>query len=103
MALPKLSAEQRQQALAKATAARHARSELLRQVTTGQLTVQDVLDRAATDETVKKTKVLQMVKALPGYGTTKAARLLDHADIPDNRRIGGLGTRQQQTLLDALT
>lgn len=31
---------------AKATAARHARSELLEQVTTGQLTVHDVLDRA---------------------------------------------------------
>lgn len=55
MALPKLSPEQRQQALDKAAAARHARSELLEQVKTGKLTVQDVFRRAETDETVGGT------------------------------------------------
>ena len=103
MALPNLSPEQRQQALAKAAAARRARSELLEQVKTGQLTVQDVLRRAETDETVKKTKVLQLLKAVPGYGSAKAHQLLEQVDIADNRRLGGLGPRQRQALLDTLT
>lgn len=102
-ALPSLSPEQRRQALDKAAAARQARSELLEQVKDGQLTVQDVLHRAETDEITKKTKVLQLLKALPGYGPTRAGQLLEHADIADNRRIGGIGPRQRQALLDALT
>lgn len=103
MALPNLSPEQRQEALDKAAAARRARSELLEQVKAGELTVQEVLQRAETDETVKKTKVLQLVKALPGYGSAKTTQLLEQLDIAENRRLGGLGQRQRQALLDTLT
>lgn len=103
MALPNLSPEQRQQALDKAAAARRARSELLEQVKNKDLTVQDVLQRAENDETIKNTKVLQVLKAVPGYGPAKASQLLEQLDIADNRRLGGLGPRQRQALLDTLT
>lgn len=85
--------EQRQQALDKAPAARQARSELLEQVKTGQLTVPQVLQRAEADEIAQKTKVPQLLKALPGYGPTKASQVLEHADITENWRVGGLGPR----------
>lgn len=102
MALPTLSPEQRQQALDKAAAARRARSELLDQIKKGTTTVGGVLQRAETDEIARKTKVTQLLKALPGYGPAKVSDLLEQAQIPENRKVGGLGERQRQALLTAL-
>ena len=103
MALPTMTAEQRTEALAKAAAVRKARSELIGQVKDGKVSVADLLRKAESDELVKKTKVVAVIKALPGVGPVKAAKLMDQADIPEDRRIGGLGARQRQALLDALS
>lgn len=103
MTLPTLSSVERQKALDKAAAARRARSELLDQVRTGALTVHEVLQRADTDEIVKRTKVTALLKALPRYGPARVNELLERTQIPDNRRIGGLGQRQRQALLAALS
>lgn len=102
MALPTLSEEQRKQALEKAAAARRARSELLEGIKTGTTTVESVLKRADTDEIVKKTKVTQLLKALPGYGPARVTQLLEQAQIAENRKLGGLGERQRQALLAAV-
>jgi len=102
MALPTLTPEQRAAALAKAGEVRRARSEMLAAVKAGTLDLKTVLDRAAKGEDmVKKTKVTAMIKALPGYGPAKAAKLMADAEIDENRRIGGLGDRQRQALLAA--
>ena len=103
MALPVLTAEQRADALAKATEARKARSELLSAVKAGELTVAAVLAKAETDEIVKKTKVSALLKALPGVGSVKAAKLLEGFSIAETRRIGGLGANQRQALIEAST
>ncbi len=66
MPLPTLTPEQRSEALAKAAAARTARKQLLDEVKAGKLSLADVLGRADSDELVKKTKILAIVKALPG-------------------------------------
>ena len=102
MALPTMTPEQRTQALAKAAAARTARKELLDKVKTGKLSLADVLKKSDTDELVKKTKVLAVVKALPGVGTVRAAQLLEQAQIVDTRRVGGLGARQREALIAAV-
>jgi hypothetical protein len=102
MALPTLTPEQRAAALAKAGEVRRARSEMLAAVKAGTLSLNAVLDRAAKgEEMVKKTKVTALIKALPGYGPAKAAKLMADAEIDENRRIGGLGERQRQALLTA--
>jgi hypothetical protein len=103
LALPPLTAEQRTQALVKATAARRARSEMLAALKTGQDTLDEVLARAEHDETEKKTKIAALLKALPGVGQKKTAALLDQAGILPARRAGGLGARQRRALLDALS
>ncbi len=100
MALPVLTDEQRAAALAKAAEARKVRSELFAAVKAGQLSVSAVLAKADTDEIVKKTKVLALIKALPGVGAVKAAKILDDLSIADTRRIGGLGANQRQALID---
>lgn len=54
-----------------------------------------------TDELVKKTKILAVIKALPGVGTVRAAQLLEQVRIVDTRRVGGLGARQREALIAA--
>ncbi|NNH69114.1 integration host factor [Nocardia uniformis] len=102
MALPTMTPEQRSEALAKAAAVRKARSELIAQVKQGSVSLAEVLKRADNEDLVKKTKVAAVIKALPGIGPVKAAKLMDEAEIPVDRRIGGLGSRQRAALLEAL-
>jgi len=82
--------------LAKAAAARTARKQLLDEVKAGKTGLAEVLARADTDELVKKTKVLAVVKALPEVGRVRAGQLLEQAQIVDTRRVGGLGARQRE-------
>src|SRR5580700_4680699 len=101
MALPTLTPEQRADALAKAQAARKKRSELLASVKAGKTSIAQVL--AQTDDITKKTKVAQVIKAMPGYGPAKAAAVMEEAGIDDNRRVGGLGEQQRKKLLEAVS
>ncbi len=103
MALPTLTPEQRAAALAKAHQARQARSSLLAGFSNGEDTVAAVLDRAESDPVAGKTKVAQLVRALPGYGLAKTSALLEQAGIAADRRVAGLGHRQREALLGALS
>lgn len=102
MALPTLTPEQRAQALAKAAEARKARSELLASIKSGKESIDKVLKKAKDDKTIGKTKVTQLLKAVPGLGAVKVAALLEQAGIDPDRRAAGLGDRQREALLDAL-
>jgi hypothetical protein len=102
VALPTLTPEQRADALAKAAEARKARSELLATIKSGKQTIASVLNRAKDDDTVGKTKVVALLKAVPGVGAVKAAALLEQAGVDPSRRAKGLGERQRTQLIDAL-
>jgi hypothetical protein len=103
MALPTLTAEQRQDALRLAAAARTARKQLLEEIARGEQTIPAVLDRAKTDAIVGKTKVTALVRSLPGYGPAKVTALLEQTGIAHSRRAADLTERQRQALADALT
>jgi ribosomal protein S13 len=100
MSLPTMSEQDRQAALAKAQQARTTRRDLLNRLKTGQASITDALD--SEDPAIQKTKVTALLKALPGYGETTVARLMEHLGIPENRRVRGLGERQRATLLATL-
>jgi Family of unknown function (DUF6292) len=102
MPLPVLTPHQRQAALAKAAFARAARRQLREQIARGELSIAAVLDRARTDPVVAKTRVTDLLRALPGYSPVTVIALLCDARIHPTRRVGGLGRRQRQALLDAL-
>lgn len=51
---------------------------------------------------VGKTNVVTALRGVPGIRQAKAARLMEVAEIAENRNLAGLGTRQRQPLLDAL-
>lgn len=105
MALPTLTPEQRQQALAKAAEARAQRAQLKADITDGKLQVLDLLkgEYGAYDaELVNKTRAFQVLQAMKGFGPSKVAALFEQCGIAENRRLGGLGTDQRRRLAEAL-
>ena len=101
MALPELTDEQRKQALEKAAAARHARAELREDIKSGKVSVQEVLDSA--DPLAQRLQVSALIASRPGYGKAKAAKIMDELGISSTRRVKGLGARQREQLLEALS
>ena len=101
MPLPQLSDEQRKAALEKAAAARHARAELRDKIKKGETTLEEVLD--SEDPIASRMKVSALIESLPGYGKAKAARIMTELGISPSRRVKGLGARQREQLLEALS
>lgn len=100
MPLPPMTPEQRASALAKAAEARTARSALLSQVKSGELDLKRVLDRS--DDIAKKTRLQQVLRALPGYGPAKVAAVMASSGVDEKRRVGGLTQAQRTKLLEAV-
>lgn len=98
MTLPPLTPSQRAKALEKAAARRKERSSLLAELKDGSLTLEEVMKRE--DQVVTRTPVRSLLQALPGIGRVRAGQLLRDVGISEHRRIGGLGTRQRQRLLE---
>jgi len=94
-----MTPEQRENALAKAAEARKARSALLAQVKSGEMNVGQVFDRA--DDVTKKTRVMQVLRAMPGYGPAKVTALMAESGVDEKRRVGGLTVAQRTKLLEA--
>ena len=101
MALPQLTDEQRKAALEKAAQARHERAELREKIKSGKVTLKDVLD--SDDPIASRMKVSTLIESLPGYGKAKAAKVMDELGISATRRVKGLGARQREQLVEALT
>lgn len=97
MALPKLSAEARAEALEKAVAVRKERGEILRGLKEGRICLKDVLER--DDPVVARTYVRRVLESLPGIGKIRAGQLLGELSISEHRRVQGLGARQKARLV----
>ncbi|HEX8304604.1 MAG TPA: integration host factor, actinobacterial type [Jatrophihabitans sp.] len=101
--IPRLSAEQRADALAAAAAARTARAQARAELKAGRLSLAELLDRADADEQLASMRVTALVAALPGYGKVRAAALLSELRIAESRRLRGLGPHQRAALLQRIT
>lgn len=101
MALPQLTDEQRKAALEKAAQARHERAELREKIKSGKVTLEEVLD--SDDPIANRMKVSALIESLPGYGKAKAAKIMDELGISASRRVKGLGARQREQLIEALS
>jgi hypothetical protein len=100
--LPKLTPEDRSRALAKAAQARRDRAQLKERLRSGELTLADVLDRADHDDTVARTRVVEVLVSLPGVGPVRAAGIMARCDVGETRRLRGLGALQRAALLAAV-
>ncbi len=101
MAIPQLSAEDRQAALEKAKAARIKRAQVREELKTGKITLKDVLDMKG-DSVVGRMKVSTLIETMPGYGKAKAEKIMNELKIAESRRLRGLGERQEAALLERL-
>lgn len=101
MALPQLTDEQRKAALEKAAQARHERAELREKIKNGEVSLSEVLE--SENPIASRMKVSALIESLPGYGKAKAARIMDELGIAPTRRVKGLGARQREQLIEALT
>ena len=99
---PQLTDEQRAAALEKAAAARKARAELKEKLKMGSITLPELFDQAAGNDTIGKMKVLAVLESLPGLGKVKARRLLEECEVSETRRVQGLGRNQREKLLESL-
>lgn len=99
MALPTLTAEQRAEALAKATEARRRRSEVKAQLKARELTLSKVLKLADKDEALAKMKVSALLESLPRVGSVTAEALMSEIGIAPSRRLRGLGPVQRDELV----
>lgn len=100
MAIPQLSTEQLQAARSAATEARRARAELKDQVKDGTITFTAALNKAVADETLSRIKVIDLLRALPRVGVTRATEIMENLQIAPNRRIRGLGRHQVERLTE---
>lgn len=103
MAPPKLTPEQRARALEKAAAARQARAALKQALKDGSLTLPELLARAETDKAAGGIKVSAVLTSLPGLGKVKTHRLMEKLEIAESRRLRGLGAKQREALIRALS
>ena len=94
MSIPTLSPEQLSAAREAATRARRVRAEFKARVRAGDLSLSEALDEAAEDDVLAHVKVVDLLKALPRVGETRAAEIMERLDIAPNRRIRGLGRHQ---------
>lgn len=92
----------REKATAKAAATRRARRELLALIHAGHLSITDVLARA-DDDLIAKTRVGDLLRAVPGCDPDTRARALTLAGINDRRRVQGLAPWQRHAVLTALS
>jgi guanylate kinase len=95
---PQLTAEQRVAALAKASASRKRRAEVKNQIKNGQLSIDDVLSLALTDDAIGKMRVKELLESLSGVGKIRVISLMDRLNISPTRRIQGLGRHQLKEL-----
>ena len=99
MALPpKLTAEQREAALHKAGISRKRRAEVKTQIKNGELSIEDVLKLAESDEAIGKMRVKELLESLSGVGKVRVVSLMERLNISPTRRIQGLGKHQIRQL-----
>ena len=101
MALPKMTDEQRAEALKKAAETRARRAEVKQQIKDSKLSAAKAFEKT-DDSAVGKMRVKQFIASFPGYGKAKTEALMAEIGIDEKRRLAGLGERQRDALIAAL-
>ena len=95
---PQLTAEQRQQALFKAAISRKRRAEVKSKMKNGEISIDDILLLAKTEDALAKMRVKELLESLSGVGKVRAQSLMERLNISPSRRIQGLGRLQIKQL-----
>ncbi|MFD1720963.1 guanylate kinase [Amnibacterium endophyticum] len=87
-----------------AVAARRARAEVKRQVSSGERSASEVLSAAARDGAQPEStlRVSELIGSIPWLGPTRTAKIMQELKISPSKRLGGLGVHQYQRLHEFL-
>ncbi len=97
---PKLTTQERRDALKAAVAARRTRAAFKEDIKVGRKSWKDAF--SAQDESIKKMRVRELIESLPGVGEVRAKTILERAGISPTRRVGGVGRSQYEKLLELM-
>jgi guanylate kinase len=97
---PKLTTQERRDALKAAVAARRIRAAFKEEIKVGKKSWKDAF--SAQDESIKKMRVRELIESLPGVGEVRAKNILERAGISPTRRVGGVGRSQYEKLLELM-
>jgi hypothetical protein len=100
LSAPERTLLQRQEALIKANVVRSKRKDLKRDLKAGRESVVSLL--LDPPEELLTMKVMDLLLALPKWGSVKVNRVLRVHRISPSKTIGGLSERQRGELLGAL-
>ena len=98
--LPKLTDEQRAAASEKALECRRRRADALARIAAGDLSAASVLE--SEDPALRRMRIEKLLRALPGIGSAKAAKVMAGIGIPADAKVQSLGPRQRRRLKDYL-
>lgn len=102
MALPTITPEQREAALAAAHATRTARAQVKRDLKAGTVDPAQVLANRS-DKTTGGITVAQFIAALPRYGRARANFICVELGIDPGKHLRALGDQQAQRLTNRIT
>jgi hypothetical protein len=116
---PQQPAEVMREAGQRALRLRRVRAEIKRRLQTGEIQLEDVLscppdentallewfDRDfRPDEVIEaflRMRVSDLLRAIPGYGSSRVENLMETVRVSPSRRVRGLGSRQRTALVQA--
>lgn len=84
-----------------AVEARTARRALLAEVACGAVSVAEVFERSEQD-LIGRTRVVQVLRAVPGYGPARVAALMATCGVAEKQCVGALNEQQRERLVRAL-
>ena len=64
----------------------------------GTTSLSDVIKDAATNATLAKMPVSDLLRAMPGVGEVRAKQIMGNLGIAESRRVRGLGSNQRAAL-----
>jgi len=80
--------------------ARSTRADLQHQLKSGDVSLEEALDRAEKDDAIARTRVKILLQSLPGVGPRGAVTAMEELGIDSSRRVKGLGSHQREELLE---
>jgi hypothetical protein len=96
--VPNRSPDQRLRALQKANTIRANQAQLKKNLKAGTVPITRILEQPPAYAT--NLAVETLLRAIPGYGPARVARLLTKTRISASKRLGGLTDRQRIELIN---
>jgi transposase len=98
--LPRLTPEQRADALAKSAIARRERAAVKNRLKYAQGLLSEVIADGKNNDIVGKMKVSALLESMPGVGRVRARQIMGEVGIAETRRVRGLGSNQIAALIE---